>query len=191
MEAAFDVNSRECRGCASTNSCRDQIQRSQNARRFAVGPPPSANPTAQYFQQFAPPGVPQYAPPPTIIPVQAQAFAPTATVPTPMHAPLAMHQQAPVQAIQQARPPQAPIQAFPAPQQYGYGWLHDPLYYTAVASPPPMRPQMSGENFMERMMKNVGLAMLESFFLQSFLAVRQLVLPPTPGQEDTIDVGPR
>lgn len=194
MDAAFDLNTRECRSCSSVNSCRDQIQRSQNARRFAVAPPVGASPTAQYFQQFAPPGIPSYgAPSPTVIPVQAQAFAPAATVPAPMQAPMPImtQPQPPVQAIQQARPPQAPVQAFPAPQQYGYGWLHDPLYYTAVASPPPMRPQMQGEHFFERMMKNVGLAMLESFFLQSFLAVRQLVLPPTPDQGDTIDVPPR
>jgi hypothetical protein len=185
MEAAFDITSRECRGCAATNSCRDQIQRTQNARRFAVAPPAGVNQTAQFFQQFAPQ--------PTVIPVHAQAFAPTATAQAPVPAPLPVVHQMPFQqqAIQQARPPQAPVQAFPSPSQYGYGWLHDPLYYTAVASPPPMRPQLDGESFFERMMKNVGLAMLESFFLQSFLAVRQLVIPPGPNQGEPTDITPK
>jgi hypothetical protein len=50
---------------------------------------------------------------------------------------------------------------------------------------------MGEESFMERVVKNAGLAMLESFFGQCFLAVRQMVLPPQPPQPKVIDVQPQ
>lgn len=183
MESAYDVSSRECRGCSSQNSCRDQVVRAQNARRVAV-PPPVQAPTAAYFSQFG-----QVPPAQAFHPAQVP-LAPPPMIQPPQQAPIAQYQPPPQQ-IRQAQPPQQQaVQVYQAPGQFQYGWLHDPLYYSAVASPPPMRPQLPGESFPERMVKNIGLAMLESFFLQSFLAVRQLVLPPAPPSEQPIDITP-
>jgi len=75
--------------------------------------------------------------------------------------------------------PMRPVHPVP-PQQYGYGWIQDPMYYALTSAPPPMRPQMGDETFFGRVVKNTGLAMLESFFGQCLLAVRQMVLPPAP-----------
>jgi hypothetical protein len=75
-------------------------------------------------------------------------------------------------------------------RQPPYGWLHDPLYYTMAATPPPVRPQMQGESFVERVAKNAALAMVESLFGQCFLAVRQLILPPKPKTPEVTDVQP-
>jgi hypothetical protein len=70
-----------------------------------------------------------------------------------------------------------------------YGWMQDPLYYHLSATPPPVRQQMQGESFVERVMKNAGLSMLEALFGQCFLAVRQMVFPPSrmPQQPPVID----
>jgi hypothetical protein len=70
------------------------------------------------------------------------------------------------------------ISAYPAPQRYQYGWLSDPLYYTMQASPPPMRPQLEGESFMERMFKNMALDASASAVANVYWAIRQAVLAP-------------
>jgi len=49
---------------------------------------------------------------------------------------------------------------------------------------------MPGESFFERVMKNVGLAMLEAVAMQGLLAVRQMVLPPEAKSSNIIDVTP-
>lgn len=162
---AFDEGARECRGCSFQVSCKEEIYRMNAARQVA---PPAPQP--QYFQPYA---VPQ--------PVQVLQQQALQQVPT-------FRNLAPV-------PPQAPVPQqlaarpiHPPPQnQYGYGWIQDPLYYTLTSAPPPMRPQMGDETFFDRTVKNVGLAMLESFFGQCLIAVRQMVLPPPV---KTIDVQP-
>lgn len=167
---AFDEGARECRGCSFQTSCKEEIIRLNSLKPVAAPAP------QQYFQQFQP---------------QFQPYA----VPQP------------VQVIQPAQPAQAPavpqfrgLQVAPVPPQqqrpvhqvphqpYGYGWIQDPLYYTLSSAPPPMRHQMGEETFFDRTVKNVGLAMLESFFGQCLLAVRQMVLPPVPR---IIDVQPQ
>ena len=71
-----------------------------------------------------------------------------------------------------------------------YGRFQDPLHYSLMTAPPPYRPQMPGESFFERVMKNVGLAMLEAVAMQGLLAVRQMVLPPEAKSSNIIDVTP-
>lgn len=163
--AEYNPDLRECRGCTFQASCRDNVVRLRNYGAPAYAPAPVPSP----YQPIVPPGyVPAYptAPPPA---------RPTAAA-------------VPVQTVQAANaPPAAPLVArpdalYPAPQQYGYGWLHDPMYQAMSACPPPIRPQLPGENFWERVMKNMFLAAGESFFMHGFLAMRQLVLPPDPRQ---------
>ena len=173
---SHDEGSRECRGCGFQASCKDEIIRMNQSRA------PTA-PTPQYYQ-------PQYQ----------QPFQPYA-VPQPVQVlyPAAQQQQSAVPqfrglapTVQQASQPMPMVQksVYPmASQQYGYGWIQDPLYYALTSAPPPMRPQMGDESFFDRVVKNTGLAMLESFFGQCLIAVRQMVLPPQPPQR-TIDVQP-
>jgi len=183
FDSAFDVTSRECRGCEYQSSCRDTIYRARNSQAS----PPQRGPTPQpagpnYYD-------PRYSPPPSPIGVVAQNFQPQQ-----VSYPVAVPRQ---QAIQPTPQPQQ-IQQQPLQQmlqQERYGWLNDPLYYMGQASPPPQRPQLQNEHFFERVVKNVGLSMLESMFFQGFLAVRQMVLPPAPpspapGERD-IDITPQ
>jgi hypothetical protein len=89
---------------------------------------------------------------------------------------------------QQYVPPQAIQPAVAATQAvpYGYGWTPDPLYYSIHAAPPPLRPQFQGETFFERVVKNAALGMMESFFKEMFMAVRQTFWQP----DKVIDVTP-
>ena len=163
---AFDESARECRGCGFQTSCKEEVVR-LNASRYIAPPAPQP----QYFQPYA---VPQHVqivqPQPQQLVPQFRGLAPAAPPP------------------QQPQPlAQRPTHQIPM-QQYGYGWIQDPLYYALTSAPPPMRPQMGDESFFDRVVKNTGLAMLESFFGQCLLAVRQMVLPPAP---PIIDVKPQ
>lgn len=174
---SHDEGSRECRGCSFQTSCKEEIIR-LNAMRPMAAPAPQPQYYApqyqpQYQQPFQPYAVPQpvqvIQPPPvqqSLVPqfkglTSAPATAPVLATPV-------MNAQ-----------PMRPVHPVP-PQQYGYGWIQDPMYYALTSAPPPMRPQMGDETFFGRVVKNTGLAMLESFFGQCLLAVRQMVLPPAP-----------
>ena len=61
-------------------------------------------------------------------------------------------------------------------EPYTYGWIPDPLQHGIPSVP--VRVQLPGETFGQRVVKNAGLAMAESFIFSMFLAVRQAVLPP-------------
>jgi hypothetical protein len=159
---AFDDGTRECRGCGFQTSCKEEIYRQTAAR--AAQPAP-------IFQPYAVPQTVQVMPPqPTYQAPQQQPFRSMTVSPMAPLAPIHQPQQQP-QRVAVHPPPQ---------QQYGYGWIQDPLYYTLTSAPPPVRPQMGDETFFDRVVKNTGLAMMESFFGQCLLAVRQMVLPPTP-----------
>jgi hypothetical protein len=165
---AFDDGARECRGCSFQVSCKEEIYRANAARQMA---PPAPQP--QYFQPYA---VPQ--PVQVVHPIPQQLAVPTFK-----------GLQVPAQPQQPQQPTLASRTTYPQPtQQYGYGWIQDPLYYALSSAPPPMRPQMGDETFFDRVVKNTGLAMLESFFGQCLIAVRQMVLPPTA---KVIDVPPQ
>lgn len=173
MPEAFDLSSRECRGCASQNSCGDTVQRARNARAFQARPAAPV-PVFQQAQQ------PTYYGPTYRSPAVAQSFQPQ-VVPLPVAPPPVQQyvpQQQPQQQIIQHPQTQQPVRVYDPPPAYHYGWLNDPLYYSGVATPPPMRPQLPGETFFERVVKNMGLSMMESMFFQGFLAVRQMVLAP-------------
>ena len=158
--AAHDPTSPACRGCGYQNSCRDDIVRLNNQRS-----------QQQQFQQPQYYSTPAYQPPVQQVPVYQQP---------PVYQPQSVSMSRPAPAAM-AKPQQA-AQIYPVPQNYGYGWIQDPMYYSMVAAPPPVRVQLQGENFVERVVKNAGLAMVESLFGQCFLAVRQLVLPPCTGR---------
>jgi len=167
---AFDEGARECRGCGFQTSCKEEILRMNQSRPLAAPAP------QQFVQQYQPYAVPQ--------PVQVVHHP----APQPMQQlvpqfrglqPAPVSQQPQLQPQQLLQRPAPPIHPVPA-QQYGYGWIQDPMYYALTSAPPPMRPQMGDESFFDRVVKNTGLAMLESFFGQCLLAVRQMVLPPSP-----------
>lgn len=156
---SFDEMSGECRRCGFQNSCKDEIIRC-NINRPA--------PMQQYQPAYGPaPAVP-YAVPQQAPPMQYQQ----------PQAPLM--QRPPQQLAQEAAQRAMMMNTVQMTQQPPYGWMHDPLYYTMAATPPPVRPQMMGESFGGRVAKNIFLAMIEALFGQCFLAVRQLILPPAP-----------
>lgn len=168
---------RECRGCGFQNSCKEEIVR-QNVNR--------GQQTVPFYQ----PATQMQAP--THVPVYAPAPQPVQQVPQYQQVPFNTQVARTVQAIPpQAQPqpvvPARTVQVMPAPQNYGYGWIQDPLAYTLASCPPPVRHQMPGETFMERAAKNTALAMAETFFGQCMLAVRQYVWAPDAPEPKTID----
>lgn len=175
----YSEGDKDCKVCGFQSSCRSEIVR-LNVNKpvgFAAAsvqqPAPSPAPyyAAYSGQQYAPLS-PYVAPPP----------APAQLAPAPMYRaqPVVTQVVAPRPPAQVQQAPQQQQSIYPAPTNYGYGWLQDPLYNTIQAVPPPMRPQFPGESFIERVGKNMLLSMVESFFAQGFLAIRQLVLAPSP-----------
>lgn len=114
------------------------------------------------------------APPPYYASYPGQGYAGPVPAPSP----------APTQpaVVRQQPPPQ--VSAFPAPDPYQYGWLHDPLYYALYSAPPPMVPQLGSEGFIERMGKNMARSMLISATAELFLAARQFIWAPPDPEED-------
>lgn len=171
----YDEMTGECRRCGFQNSCKDEIIRC-NINRPA--------PMQQYQPMYGQPPMMPYAAPqqlnqPVIYQQQQVAGVP-------------IRPQQNQQQLAQETAQRAMLMNTVQPmQQPPYGWLHDPLYYTMAATPPPVRPQMQGEGFMERVVKNAGLAMVEALFGQCFLAVRQLILPPKVEPKPAIDVTPQ
>lgn len=174
---SYDEVSSECRRCGFQNSCKEDIIRANMGRPMVPQQP-------QYGStMYGPAPTSPYAVPQNVAPIVYQPQQ--ALQPRPMQMPQAVlapqqQQQAPQVAQEVA---QRAMMANTVVQQPPYGWLHDPLYYTMAATPPPVRPQMQGESFTERVVKNAGLAMVEALFGQCFLAVRQLVLPPGQAQK--------
>jgi hypothetical protein len=144
------------------SSCRDTIVRARNYQ--AVAPPQPVG-----YQQ---PAGYQVPPPAVQAPLQVQPY-----------------QQPPQQVQVRQQPQQTGI--FPAPPQYGYGWLTDPMYYAMAASPPPMIPQLGEESFIERLGKNIAIDAMRSLTWQLHLATRQWIWPePSPGAGEPMDVTP-
>ena len=179
---SFEEGNRECRSCSVQGSCKDEIVR-QNVNRPMYQPTaqPYYQPT-QYqqpvpYQQPAPVPVPQYQPPMAISSLRrAVTSIPVQSYPA----------TTPQQVPQVPQVPQQPQTQVP----YGYGWIQDPMHYYVHTTPPPLRPQMNGESFSQRMVKNIGLAMLESMFASLFLAVRQMVWEPVVKPPRVVDVTP-
>lgn len=160
---SYDNDNRECRGCSFQTSCRDEVIKTRNSM---------APTTTDYYRQFGYGGA-------SIAPLRApvapapQAMS-SAAAPPPYIGFGRPSMQPPAQQYSQQLPP-----GYPPPPRYGdYGWLQDPLHYMMASAPTPMRPQMPGESFAERALKNAGLSMAEAFFMQAVMSVRQLVLAP-------------
>jgi hypothetical protein len=131
---------------------------------------------------------------PAVAPPAPYGYMPSPGYPV---APPAQPQVVPVNLAPPARAPAPQQGIYPPPERYGYGWLTDPMYYQMAASPPPMVPQLDGESFIERLLKNMVIDGLRSLTFQLHLATRQWVWPtpmqPTPAREQVVDtsqVGP-
>jgi hypothetical protein len=190
----YDLQSRDCRGCGFQTSCRDQIiKQTMNTQPSPVPqvnspthipsyystflqPTPFAQPQ-QVPQQFAPQAPPMFQQPqPPQQQVSVFKFQPP---PVPMQA---------APAFQAPRPPSVPVMQPPQPQQLQqqvlmgqqdfYGRVQDPLFY-ALMAPPPFRPQMEGETFMERVGKNLLLDLTSMACFHLGLALRQMFMPPS------------
>lgn len=169
---SFDETDRECRGCGFQNSCKDELIRNNvNRPRGAMAAP----------AYYAPQPVRPYATPQAVHPLQQPVTS------YPYHQPVAPPASNVMTVAKALSPMMGPPQLQPTPQAHRYGWLQDPLYWTIHSAPPPMRVQMDGETFLERVVKNAALAMLEKGAAECFLAIRQMLLAPAPGPVRTVD----
>lgn len=188
----FNSEDRECKGCSWQASCRDQVIRSAVNRQPTVQQVQAPMSYYQPFQQQ------QFVPQPQPMMQAPAPFQPPKPAPAPVQ--IQVQPPQPQYQVTQYRPPvpaaqvqvPQPITAQQAPAMFLelYGRYQDPLFYPLTTAPPPYRPQMTGETFFERVVKNTGLAILETVFMQGLLAARQMVLPPMPAQSNTVDVTP-
>jgi hypothetical protein len=174
---SYDNDSRECRGCGFQNTCRELVIKAKNNMTSPT--------TTEYYRQFGVGGGSGYGGvsiAPLRAPVAPMPQPSTHTTLLPLTRPQVFQPQTSQYYQQQNIPP-----GYPPPVRYGdYGWMQDPLHYAMAGAPTPMRPQMPGESFAERTMKNAGLAMAEALLMQGVLAVRQLVLAPNMPQQEVL-----
>lgn len=170
----YDSEDRECRNCGFQSSCRAQVIKLTPTQQT-----PPVNTPAPYYHSYAPYTSPQPAPAPVAAPiVKYHPPAPAPIVPAP--APVAPTYTAPV--VKAVPAPMQQPQAVPVQQDW-YGRMQDPLFFT-VLSPPPFRPQMQGESFGERVLKNLALDLTAMAAGHLMLALRQMLLPPVPKPPD-------
>lgn len=171
---SYNSEDRECRGCGFQNTCRNQVIKLTLNNQQAI--PQMPIPAPQYYSSYQPAVAP--APNYTLPTHHAPAPIVTRYVP-PQPAPIPVYQspRPPVHQQQQMAQPQQPQQQIPAVDWYGR--TQDPLFFH-VLSPPPFRPQMPGEQFGERLMKNIILDIATLFFGHLMLGARQMILPPQP-----------
>lgn len=149
---------------------------------------PTAVPVPVTYQQ--PAAQPQWAPQPW----HQQAPAPRPYIPAPPTPPAA-----PAPAMMpMMRPPQPQQQVLPTQQMQvpaqivGLGWygaFYDTMWAAVASAPPVIRPQMQGETFAQRFVKNMLAALGEVAAREAMFFFRQLIFaPPIPKTE--IDVTP-
>lgn len=168
----YDNEDRECRNCGFQNTCREQTIKTKTAVVPTVAVPTAVPTPSNYFSQFQP--ATAYAAPRPLPAVQARPIVPPSPVPVQPAVPI--HQTVPIQAVAQH-------QQMPPMIQDRYGQFQDPMFVTIKATPGIMRPQLPGESFPERVMKNMALASLESAIGEVLLGVRQF-LWVSPREED-------
>lgn len=143
---------------------------------YTPAPAPVPGPAQQFYAAQQP--VQQYHPPQTLAqqipyyqPAQQQAIrVPVVTAP----------QQQP---MMQMNPYASHVITLAQPTQTvgWYGAVPDPMTHILGASAPPFRPQVQGETFMARVLKNVLLAAGEAVLDQAKLGLRQVMwLPEIP-----------
>lgn len=195
----YDNDSARCLACSFSSPCRQTVVRlgvermsyvPQYAPAVAVQPPQQFYPTAPAPAPYLPPPPPaystqqpaQYRPPPWQAPTPpsppSSFRVPVQTAPLP---------QAPqyAQGVGQQVAPWAPVH-FPIPaalpySRFGYyGYYPDQMWASVASVAPVWRPQQPGESFGTRVIKNMGLVLLEHAFQQLMFATRQAFLPPIP-----------
>jgi hypothetical protein len=120
--------------------------------------PAATVPTTSYYSQFQPQQ--SYATPQQIV------RAPTAPQ------------------VVQVKPQPVPTQQISSGIQDRYGQFQDPMFVTVKGTPSIMRPQLPGESFHQRVMKNMVLASAESALGELMLGVRQLIWAPKSEDKD-------
>lgn len=166
-----------CSSCMFRESCRDEVIRLTRQ----PAPAPNYQGAPQYYR---PPQV-QVPPPPP----QARPFMPIPPPPQTIRQPVAPAMAPPPQ--YQAQP--QPIQGA-TPSRIGvYGAIPDTMWGAVASVPPIFRPQMQGETFLSRLVKNVVLSLAEIFLRELMLAARQAIFPPFPraASNQTVDVTPQ
>lgn len=179
--SAYNSEDRTCRNCPFAGTCRNEVLRKDLAAR-----PVGVQPT--------PPPSPYYAAPQPVYVAPRPVNMPPPQYSAPQPVPIRYGTPGPAPVQMQQQPPQRATPIQPAPLQYGYGSFYDPMYYALGQVPEPFRPQVQGESFLERVMKNMMLAGVGAIFKEGLLAVRQLQWWPQPKEitagERTVDVTP-
>lgn len=193
----YDNDSQRCLACSFQFSCRQTVV-NQGVQRMSYAPqyaPQAAVQPPQQFYPTAPAPAPYLPPPPPAYaqqqPMQYRPQQPWQTPPPPQPPPSyrvpvqqAQVPQAPGYTGQQVAP-WAPVH-FPIPgaleySRFGYyGYYPDQMWASVASVAPVWRPQQPGENFGTRVVKNMGLILLEHAFQQLMFATRQAFLPPAP-----------
>ncbi len=181
----YDSTNRECRGCGFQTSCRNHVIKLtiENQQGVQQMPIPAA-PYYNQYQSYQPAQQSLYPQPMAHLPMQMPAPAPVPVVrytpptPAPVQAPVPTYQAPnatrPVQTQQYTQQ-----QGYIPPNTDWYGRSQDPLFFH-ILSTPPFRPQLPGELFWERVLKNLVLDGLSLAFGHLMLSLRQMVLPPRP-----------
>lgn len=153
----YDNEDRECRACGFQNTCRDYVLKSKPAQTTAPVP------VASYFNQFQP--------------QQPYAASQAITQPAKVIVPVA-----PTPQIINIKPT---TQSQPTPDiKDRYGQFQDPMFMSIKTTPSVMRPQLTGETFAHRIVKNMVLASVESALGEFLLGVRQLLWAPIREDEN-------
>jgi hypothetical protein len=192
----YDNDSPRCLACSFQYSCRQTVV-SQGVQRMSYAPqyaPVGAVQPPQQYYQTAPAPAPYIPPPPPAYAQQSLQYRPQPWQPPPPPQPPPQYrvpvQQAPVPQQQQVGQPVAswaPVH-FQIPQsleysRFGYyGYYPDQMWASVASVAPVWRPQQPGETFGTRVIKNMGLILLEHAFQQLMFATRQAFLPPGPRQ---------
>jgi hypothetical protein len=195
----YDNESDMCRACSFNTPCRREVMKVAYGPQYTPPAPPTqyaGPPQVPYYNQVPTPPVyqpqaPQYQQPtwgsqyrpfqPPASPQPGSGFrVPVATAP---QAPMTVSpvgqfaQQAVTQVVQHMLQNQAytPIGV--------YGSVNDPAIGLISAMPLVLRPQMHGESFITRVLKNLALAFIETFANELKIGVRQATLPPGPPRQ--------
>lgn len=199
---SYDNDSPVCSSCSINSACRQEIMKVAFQPQFQPPAPPAPGQQAIPYQPYRTPTPyqpPTYSAPPSYsAPPWMQQQQPSYPPQQAFRVPVATAPQVPAQAAQQmvAQAVQHVLQGMPYSPIGVYGAIPDPAIAMLSSIPPIFRPQMTGETFWVRVLKNLGARLLEVLLDEAKIAIRQAVFPPVPthppvASQTTVDVSAR
>lgn len=195
----YDSENRECRGCGFQSTCQNQVIKTiQSAQPTVPQVSQSHSPYSPFQHQPQQYSIPQSAfrvPTPAPFSPPVPSYVPQAPLPAPYAVPTRIPVVPPAPMPQmhaaqmQPQMTQMPTQMPMTGAQDFYGRVQDPLFFP-VMNAPPFRPQLPGETFGERFLKNLFLDLGTMAAFHVGLALRQMILPPQPKLPDEKIINP-